>query len=59
MQLGIFITVQILAYFYTEYLYNFFTSKGGGQAQGPPKYAPADITKCRLVSLQVYATALL
>ena len=41
MQLYIFITVQILAYFYTEYLYNFFTSKGGGQAQGPPKYAPA------------------
>ena len=36
MQLYMFKTVQILAYFYTEYLYIFFTSKGGGRAGSSP-----------------------
>ena len=39
MQLYIFIhvTVQILAYFYTEYLYNFCSPpKGGGRHNSPP-----------------------
>ena len=42
MQLYIFITVQILTYLYTEYLYNFFTSKGGwgAGARAPPLDTP-------------------
>ena len=39
MQLYIFITVQMLAYFYTEYLYNFFHLQGGegaGAGASPP-----------------------
>ena len=52
LQVCIFKSVQILAYFHIKYQYAFFHLQGGGRSGArPPKYAPATVYRQLLTSV--------
>jgi len=56
MQLYIFITVQILTYFYTEYLYKFFHLQGGEGRRKAPLNTPLGESTLLLLLLGLLTT---